>query len=155
MIEQFSIIFNQSLKACFSAYARVARKDDFDTAEELEKEFHELWNDPKEEQEIEKQVEEEIQEIEKQNEAFEDGKATFDEQLNPISLIPKEEFEDEKLGAEPAPVPAAKRYATGAIDVPEELRVLSEEDQAYLDNIYAELSRCDIPDSFDARDNGK
>ena len=62
----------------------------------LEDEFYVLWNDPAEQESIEKQVEEEEVNIEKDNKAFKEGKFPLEEQLNPVSLISKNEFKGEK-----------------------------------------------------------
>ena len=117
----------------------------------FEEEFHELWNDPKEQESVEKQVEKEEASIEKENEAFAKGEAPFEEQLNPISLIPKKEFEEEKTGLT---IEATNKYFTGAIEVPEEFRIMSPDDRSFLDNLYANLSRA-LPASYDARSIGK
>merc|ERR1711997_372737 len=87
--------------------------------------------------------------IEKDNEDYAAGKSHFSEKINALSALPKEEFEAEKLGGlEP------KAYAKGLIETPEAERILSPEDQAYLDQIYEELDREYIPSSYDARAYG-
>ena len=132
--------------ALFAASAFAGVIDSF------EEEFHELWNDPKEQEAVLEHVNEECDSIEKENEAFAKGEAPFEEELNPISLIPKKEFEEEKTGLT---IEANARYATGAIEVPEEFRIISTEDREYLDNLYSNLSRAGIPASYDARSTGK
>ena len=77
--------------------------------------------------------------------------------VNALSDIPLDDFEAEKEGGIPDPKPKGMRMErhlpTGIIEEPEELRVLSPEDQAYLDRIYSELDRY-TPSSYDARDYG-
>ena len=119
------------------------------TMSEFEDEFHELWSDPEEEALASKELAEEEASIEKDNEDYAAGKSHFSEKINALSALPKEEFEAEKLGGlEP------KAYAKGLIETPEEERILSPEDQAYLDQIYEELDREYIPSSYDARAYG-
>ena len=84
--------------------------------------------------------------IERDNMDFENGKSSYSEKLNELSALPSDEFESEKLGALGAP-----EYAKGLIETPEEERIMSLEDQAYLDSIYEDLDRQSIPSSYDAR----
>ena len=86
--------------------------------------------------------------MEKQNEAFEAGEATFNEELNEMSELSSAEIIKEEDGDVPN-----LRFIPGIIMPSEEERKLSKEDQEYLDNLYRELdeNRETIPDSYDAR----
>merc|ERR1712061_831137 len=72
-----------------------------------------------------------------------------------FSDLTKEEYEREmegdKTSKEEEDVPI--RFATGYIDIPEEEKILSPEDEAYLNSSYDELSRANIPNKFDARES--
>ena len=123
--------------------------DPTETISEFEDEFHELWSDSKEEALAAKELADEEASIEQDNLDYENGKSHFSEKLNALSALPEDEFEAEKLGGlEP------QAYAKGLIETPEAERILSPEDQAYLDQIYEELDREYIPSSYDARAYG-
>ena len=83
-----------------------------------------------------------------QNEAFEAGEATFNEELNEMSELSSAEIIKEEDGDV-----TNLRFIPGVIMPSEEERKLSKEDQEYLDNLYRELdeNREAIPDSYDAR----
>jgi len=127
------------------------------TEKEFEKEFNELFSDSKEEEKAAETLAKEEAEIDKDHEEFLKGESPFDEMVNALSDIPLDDFEAEKEGGIPDPKPKGMRmerhFPTGIIEEPEELRVLSPEDQAYLDRIYSELDRY-TPSSYDARDYG-
>ena len=131
------------------AFAGIAVRDDLKEVKDFEKEFHELFNDPKDEAKAEKQLEETEASIEKENEAFKEGKAEFSEKLNEFSDLSKEEFEKEKEGLKmPTELRITLSRATGLIMPNPEDVTLSEEQRAYLDQVY---SRADIPATYDAR----
>merc|ERR1712080_766315 len=116
------------------------------TIKEFEDEFHELWSDPNDEQAASQELAKEEASIEQHNQDYENGLSSYSEKLNELSAIPMDEFEAEKEGALEHP-----DYATGLIETPEEERITSPEDQAYLDSIYEELDRQYVPYSYDAR----
>ena len=65
---------------------------------DFEEIFHEITNDKEKEEEYGKELTKEEKEIAKQNDDFEQGKATFNEKVYPWTDLGKEEFEDEKEG---------------------------------------------------------
>lgn len=73
-------------------------------------------------------------EIEKHNKLFDEGKSSYKEGLNDMSLMPEKEFEALKTGL----LSVDKGYATG-LKVGD--RTLSPAEQRRLDEIYAELDR--------------
>ena len=127
----------------FSGFAGISIK-------EFEYEFHELWSNPMDEVAAAKVLADEEASIERDNMDFENGKSSYSEKLNELSALPSDEFESEKLGALEIP-----EYAKGLIETPEEERIMSVEDQAYLDSIYEDLDRQSIPSSYDARSKCK
>ena len=118
---------------------------------EFEDEFHELWSDPDEMALAAQELADEEASIEQDNLDYENGKSSYSEKLNALSALPKDEFEAEKLGGIEGPT----TYAKGLIETPEEERIMSVEDQAYLDSIYEDLDRQSIPSSYDARSKCK
>ena len=121
-----------------------------ETIKEFEDEFHELWSDPKDEAAAAKELADEEASIEQDNLDYENGKSSYSEKLNALSALPKDEFEAEKLGGIEGPT----TYAKGLIETPEAERILSPEDQAYLNKIYEDMDREYIPSSYDARSYG-
>merc|ERR1719230_1873771 len=103
------------------------------TIKEFENEFHELWSDPNDEKAASQELAKEEASIEQHNLDYENGLSSYSEKLNELSALPMDQFEAEKEGALEYP-----DYATGLIETPEEERIISDEDQAYLDSIYEE-----------------
>ena len=128
-----------------------AERSTEETLKEFEEEFHELWSDPDEEARASEELAEEEASIEQDNLDYEKGLSHFSEKINALSALPKAEFEAEKLGGLEVD---SRTYATGLIETPESERILSPEDQAYLDKIYEDLDRESIPSSYDARSYG-
>ena len=122
-----------------------------ETIKEFEDEFHELWSDPKDEAAAAKELADEEASIEQDNLDYENGKSSYSEKLNELSALTKDEFEAEKLGLLDE---TSRVYPTGLIETPEAERILSPEDQAYLDKIYEDLDLEYIPSSYDARSQG-
>ena len=120
-----------------------------ETIKEFEDEFHDLWSDSKDEAAAAKELADEEASIEQDNLDYENGKSSYSEKLNELSALPEDEFEAEKLGGLEAP-----KFATGLIETPEAERILSPEDQAYLNKIYEDMDREYIPSSYDARSEG-
>merc|ERR1719273_1804381 len=116
------------------------------TIKEFEDEYNELWSDPEDEAAASEELAKEEESIEQHNLDYENGLSSYSEKMNELSAIPIDEFEMEKLGAMETP-----EYATGLIETPEEERIISPEDQAYLDSIYEELDRQYVPSTYDAR----
>merc|ERR1711997_140992 len=119
-----------------------------ETIKEFEDEFHELWSDPKDEAAAAKELADEEASIEQDNLDYENGKSSYSEKLNELSALTKDEFEAEKLGLLDE---TSRVYPTGLIETPEAERILSPEDQAYLDKIYEDLDLEYISSSYDAR----
>jgi len=117
---------------------------------DFEDEFGELWNDPAEAKAASDELNAEESSIEQHNKDYEAGKSTYSEKLNGLSALTKDEMENEKMGL----LSNTENRATGLLETPEEDRILSEEDQAYLDSIYDEMDRAWLPSSYDARTKG-
>ena len=122
-----------------------------ETIKEFEDEFHELWSDPKDEAAAAKELADEEASIEQDNLDYENGKSSYSEKLNELSALTKDEIEAEKEGLLDV---NSRVYPTGLIETPEAERILSPEDQAYLDKIYEDLDLEYIPSSYDARSEG-
>ena len=122
-----------------------------ETIKEFEDEFHELWSDPKDEAAAAKELADEEASIEQDNLDYQNGKSSYSEKLNELSALTKDEMEAEKMGLLDG---NSRVYPTGLIETPEAERILSPEDQAYLDKIYEDLDLEYIPSSYDARSEG-
>ena len=114
----------------------------------FEDKFKVLFSDAKEEAVAAENLEKNEKSMDLQNEAFEAGEATFNEELNEMSELSSAEIIKEEDGDV-----TNLRFIPGIIMPSEEERKLSKEDQEYLDNLYRELdeNRETIPDSYDAR----
>ena len=115
---------------------------------QFEDKFKVLFSDAKEEAVAAENLEKNEKSMDLQNEAFEAGEATFNEELNEMSELSSAEIIKEEDGDV-----TNLRFIPGVIMPSEEERKLSKEDQEYLDNLYRELdeNREAIPDSYDAR----
>jgi C1A family cysteine protease len=114
-----------------------------------------LFNDPKDEKAASDELKSEEASIEKVNEDFAKGKSHFEEGLYPWSDISETEMETEKMGGkESGPSRIEISRATGLIETPEHLRILTTEQQSRLDDIYSKYDKDDLPSSYDARDHG-
>jgi len=117
---------------------------------EFEKEFKKAYLKKGDEEKAEKNLKKEEEAIDEENEKFAKGEANFEEELEPWDDLSKEEFEKEKTGR----IPQTSR-GMGLIYDPE-TRFTTAEDQAFLDEFYAnfETERGSIPASYDARAYG-
>ena len=114
------------------------------TIEEYEKKFGEYWNDPEDLKAAAAELAKAEAEI-----AAADAENPQAEKLNELSAIPKDEFESEKLGLK-----EHESYAMGLLETPEEMRINSPEDQAYLDAFYSSVDRSTYEPEFDGRQHG-
>ena len=91
--------------------------------------------------------------IDHQNEQFDEGKANFNEKLQPWDDEDPDEFNKEKTGL----IEEKSRIDTfrgmGLIDEPN--RKNTPEEQAVLDEVYRNMDRASFPSSYDSRALGK
>ena len=127
------------------------------TIEEFEKEFHQKFADPKDEEVAAAELAKQEAEIDEENEKYENGKGNFEEELEPWDDLPKEVFEKEKEGLIPGGdrfIPISQTRGMGLIITPEHERVNTPEDRAFLDEIYDKYDRASIPKSWNSKSKG-
>ena len=144
----------------FSYSALAYHKYDVDI-EEFEQQnniFH--TKDKKWEDELQKNLKEAEKGINENNEAFEKGESTFEQQLYRESVLPKKEFEKEREGLLPLATPKSRFYpdekGMGLILQPESERFGPENDAALaeIDRIIAS-DRKKTPKKYNAVKLGK
>merc|ERR1711981_202305 len=126
---------------------------------EFEKKFHEKFenDEPELEEEAAEELEKEEEEIDEENEEFKEGKANFEEQLEPWDDLDPAEFDKEMTGFKEEDdavlrIPVEEEYYTGLIwepnreNTPEELEILEE--------VYSDMDERALPASYDSRSFG-
>jgi hypothetical protein len=129
-------------------------------SKEFEEQNMQMFNSKEDEKAAGAELKKEEAEIKKENEAFATGDSNFEEALYPWSDIPEAEMAIEKDGGiEKSDGKVGSRRmqisrATGLIETPEHMRVITDKAQARLDEIYSQFDKVDMPASYDARDHG-
>ena len=130
------------------------------TFEEFEEEFNHIFADPEKEKAAEDELAKEEEQIDQQNELFEKGEANFDEQLQPWDDYTEDEFATTKEGLLPGKADGRSsyydftKYQMGRLETPEHEKVNTPEELAFLDNLYRNYDRADLPASWDSRSKG-
>ena len=119
----------------------------------FESTFNELTNDSEEKKKEEAELKSEEAQIKAENEAYAKGQATFDETVNELTALTSSEMEEEKEGLIPGDGSTFTR-SFGLLPTPEHLKVISPEDQAFLDEVYSRHERTGVPDSYDSTAQG-
>merc|ERR1712045_42908 len=110
------------------------------TFEEFEEKYHHNYTDAKAEATAKEEFEKHKALVEQNNADYEAGKSHYKLKIVPWDDLTDEEFKKEK--------------ATGLIVTPEDERINTPEEIAFLDRLYAEYDRADIPDTWDSRTKG-
>jgi len=121
------------------------------TFEEFEEKYHHNYTDAKAEATAKEEFEKHKAQVEQNNADYEAGKSHYKEKIVPWDDLTDEEFKKEKTGLIPTD---DKARATGLIPTPEHERINTPEEIAFLDRLYAEYDRADIPDTWDSRTKG-
>ena len=128
------------------------------TIKEFEEKFHQKFADPKDEDSAAAELAKQEAAIDEENEKYENGKANFEEELEPWDDLPKDVFEKEKEGLIPEGedrfIPMSQLHGKGLVITPEHERVNTPEERAFLDEIYAKYDRASIPKGWNSKAKG-